>query len=268
MSPVEATKTSMRQITGAVIATTLVTVAIYVPICFYGGMVGEIYKQFGVTMCIALCLSTVNALTLSPALCAMFLKPAKKSKIDWFGWFNKPFNLSRKIYLAMSRVLVRSMITTLVLFAVVLFGNYKLYSLLPTSFVPGEDKGTLMCSFELPPGATLARTDHVLEDFYERINGEVEGVDTLMLIGGFSFTGGGQGENVGMAFAKLDDWSERTTPELQIGALQQKIQSIANDIPEAKIQIMQPPAIMGLGMGVSFVLCSNSATPQELADQV
>ena len=268
MSPVDATKTSMRQITGAVIATTLVTVAIYVPICFYGGMVGEIYKQFGVTMCIALCLSTVNALSLSPALCAMILKPAKKKGIDWFGWFNKPFNLSRKLYLSVSRRLVRNMIATLILFAIIMVANYGLYSFLPSSFIPDEDKGALMCSFELPPGATLARTDKVLENFYENVHGQVNGLDTLMLVSGFSFTGGGMGENVGMAIVKLKDWSERTSSDLQITAIQQNIQKVANDIPEAKIQVMQPPAMMGLGMGVGFVLSSNTATPQELAEQV
>ena len=268
LSPVEATKKSMRQITGAIIATTLVTLAIYVPVCFYGGMVGEIYKQFGVTMCIALCLSTVNALTLSPALCALILKPAKKSRIDWFGWFNIPFNLSRKVYLTIARLLVGSATVSLILFAIIMYANYKLYTQIPSSFIPDEDKGAIMCSFELPPGATLSRTDKVLDDFYANVREQVDGIDTLMLVGGFSFVGGGQGENVGMAIVKLNDWSQRKTPDLQIAAIQKKLQGVANDIPEAKIQVMQPPAMMGLGMGVGFVVSSNSATPQELAEQV
>ena len=267
MSPVEATKLGMRQITGAIIATTLVTVAIYVPVCFYGGMVGQIYKQFGVTMCIALILSTVNALTLSPALCAILIKPAKKSKIDWFGWFNKPLDFSRKTYLSIAGMLVRRAFITILLFAAVLFGNYKLYSMLPSSFIPDEDKGTLLCSLELPPGATLARTDKVVDDFYSAIK-DVEGVDTAMLVSGFSFTGGGMAENNGMSFIKLTDWNSRTKPELQMDALQMEIQRRANDIPEAKIQVMRPPAMMGLGMGIQFVLSSNVATPTELADQV
>ncbi|MGI6400912.1 MAG: efflux RND transporter permease subunit [Thermoguttaceae bacterium] len=268
MEPVEATRASMHKITGAIIATTLVTLAIYVPVCFYGGMVGEIYKQFGVTMCIALTLSTVNALSLSPALCAMLLKPAKKTKIDWFGWFNKPFNLSRKVYLRASRVLVASMALTLTLFVLVIFANYKLYTTLPASFVPDEDKGALMCTFELPPGATLARTDKVLEEFYAQVSEHVKCIDTIMLVGGFSLTGGGHSENVGMAIVKLDDWDVRKTPELQITSIQRQLQEIGNDIPEAKIQVMLPPAMMGLGMGVGFVISSNTATPSELAEQV
>ena len=268
LDPIEATKTSMRQITGAIIATTLVTVAIYVPVCFYGGMVGEIYKQFGVTMCIALILSTVNALTLSPALCGMFIKPVKKGKIDWFGWFNIPFNISRKIYLSISRLLVASAVVTLLIFAAILFGNYKLFTTLPASFIPDEDKGTLMCSFELPPGATLARTDRVVEDFYDKVSSQIDGIDSIMLVSGFSFTGGGMGENVGMSFVKLDDWSKRKTPDLKIAAIQQNIQRVANEIPEAKVLVMLPPAMMGLGMGIGFQVCSNTATPQELATQV
>lgn len=266
MEPKEATSHGMRQITGAIIATTLVTVAIYVPVCFYGGMVGEIYKQFGVTMCIALCLSTVNALSLSPALCAMFIKPAKPSKIDWFGWFNKPFNLTRRIYLGSARILVASALLTLVLFGVVLYGNYTLYKMIPSSFIPDEDKGTLMVTFELPPGATLNRTDKAMDDFYKGLNG-VPGIDNVMQIGGFSF-GSGQSENVGMAFVKLDDWSKRETPELQIGALQMALQAVGSNIPEAKVQVLLPPAMMGLGMGTQFVLSSNSVTAQELAEQV
>ena len=267
LSPVEATKTGMRQITGAIIATTLVTVAIYVPVCFYGGMVGQIYKQFGVTMCIALILSTVNALTLSPALCALLIKPAKKQRVDWFGWFNKPLNASRKTYLFFARLLVRGGLTTGILFALIIAGNYKLYTMIPSSFIPDEDKGTLLCSLELPPGATLARTDAVINNFYDRVK-DLEGIDNVMLVGGFSFTGGGMAENNGMAFVKLTDWKQRETPELQIGALQKKVQDICNEIPEAKIQVMTPPAMMGLGMGIGFVLSSNTATPQELAEQV
>ena len=267
LSPVEATKTGMRQITGAIIATTLVTVAIYVPVCFYGGMVGQIYKQFGVTMCIALILSTVNALTLSPALCALLIKPAKKQRVDWFGWFNKPLNASRKTYLFFARLLVRGGLTTAILFALIIAGNYKLYTMIPSSFIPDEDKGTLLCSLELPPGATLARTDAVINNFYDRVK-DLEGIDNVMLVGGFSFTGGGMAENNGMAFVKLTDWKQRETPELQIGALQKKVQDICNEIPEAKIQVMTPPAMMGLGMGIGFVLSSNTATPQELAEQV
>ncbi len=265
LDPKEATRVGMRQITGAIIATTLVTLAIYVPICFYGGMVGQIYMQFGVTMCIALCLSTVNALTLSPALCSILIKPSKKHKIDWFGWFNVPLRFSRGIYLVMARFLIRRGLITILLFAAILFGNYKLYKFMPTSFIPDEDKGTIMCNLELPPGASLTRTDKVVEEISDRLL-EIDGVNEVMLVSGFSFTSG-NGENVGMAIVKLDDWSKRKTPELSIDSILAKIQASVNEVPEAKAMVMRPPAMMGLGMGIQFVLSSNSATPAELSVQ-
>ena len=266
LDPKEATRIGMHQITGAIIATTLVTIAIYVPVCFYGGMVGQIYMQFGVTMCIALTLSTVNALTLSPALCSILIKPTKKTRFDWFGWFNKPLGVSRKIYLVAVRFLVRSGLITAILFAVVLFANYKLYTTMPTSFIPDEDKGTIMCDIELPPGATLARTDRVVRELNERVS-QIDGVDSLFLVSGFSF-GRGASENAGMSFVKLDDWGKRKSKELQIGSILTKMQAACNEIPEAKVTCLQPPAIMGLGMGTQFVLSSNSATAYELSEEV
>lgn len=265
LSPREATIVGMRQITGAIISTTLVTLAIYVPICFYGGMVGQIYMQFGVTMCIALCLSTLNALTLSPALCSILIKPAKKHRFDWFGWFNKPLNMSRKIYLTFVRFLIRRGLITLILFIGVLFANYKLYTTMPTSFIPDEDKGAIMCNLELPPGSTLSRTDKVVKELSDRLY-KIEGVDTVMLVSGFSFTSG-NGENVGMAIVKLTDWSQRKTPDLSIESILTKVQATCEEIPEAKFLCMRPPAMMGLGMGTQFVLSSNSATPTELSTQ-
>ena len=266
LDPKEATRIGMRQITGAVIATTLVTVAIYVPVCFYGGMVGQIYMQFGVTMCIALCISTINALTLSPALCAILIKKSEKKRFDWFGWFNKPLNFSRRTYLVLVHFLVRRGLLTAILFAGIVFANYKLFKVLPTSFIPDEDKGSLMCNIELPPGATLKRTDAVISDLNKRLS-TIDGIDTVMMVSGFSFTGG-NGENSGMAIIKLDDWGQRTTPELSIDSILSKVQGVCNEIPEAKFLCMRPPAMMGLGMGTQFVLSSNSATPAELSQEV
>ena len=267
MKPNEATSLGMRQITGAIIATTLVTLAIYVPICFYGGMVGQIYMQFGVTMCIALCISTVNALTLSPALCSILIKPKKQNGLDWFGWFNKPLNFSRKTYLIFVRFLVRRGLITLILFAGIVFASYKLYGLLPSSFIPDEDKGTIMCNIELPPGATLARTNKVVDAVNAKLS-QIEGVDNVMMVSGFSFTGGGMMENGGMAIIKLTDWGKRKTPDLSIESLLKTVQQKCNDIPEAKFLVMRPPAMMGLGIGIQFVLSSNTATPQELSQEV
>ncbi len=261
----EATIKSMQQITGAIIATTLVIVAIYAPIGFYGGMVGTIYLQFSVTMCVALCLSTVNALTLSPALCAMLLKPAKKFKFDIFKPFNVILDGSRKIYLAAVGLMVRRSILTAILFALVLYGNYHFFIRTQTSFLPEEDKGVIFCAFELKPGAPLNQTDRLTQDFY-RSTKDIPGMRQMTLINGFSFFGG-VGENMGLAFAELQDWELRKGAGLDIETIKEKLTEVADTVSEARVIIVQPPAIMGLGVagGLSFMLQAREGqTPAEL----
>lgn len=268
MSPREATELGMKQITGAIIATTLVTLAIYVPVCFYGGMVGQIYTQFGVTMCIALVLSTVNALTLSPALCAMILRPARKKKRWLFVPFNAGLNATRSAYVSLAGVLVRRSILTLILFGAICYGNYYLFKKMPTSFLPDEDKGAVMCNIELAPGASLARTKKVMDTFEQKMR-TIEGVENILRISGYSMVSG-QGENVAMGILQLSTWDKRKTPELQLKAILQKAQELCAEIPEAKAMCFTPPAIMGLGMAsVACVLsASGEVDPEDLSKQV
>ncbi len=261
----EATIKSMEQITGAVIATTLVIVAIYAPISFYGGMVGTIYLQFSVTMCVALCISTVNALTLSPALCATLLKPAKPLKRDIFKPFNIVLDGSKKLYLAVSGLMVRRSILTAILFALVLFANYQLFIGTQTSFLPDEDKGIIFCAFELKPGATLGQTEQVTLDFYDKVK-DLPGFRQATLINGFSFFGG-VGENMALAFTDLKSWDERQGEGMDIGSIKDRITKTVADIPEARVVVVQPPAIMSLGIagGLSFMLQAREGqTPKEL----
>ena len=318
LSPKEATIKSMKQITGAVIATTLVTLAVYVPIAFYGGMVGTIYTQFSVTMCVALCISTFNALTLSPALCALILRPAteKKSRVAeiLFLPFNKLLEGCRYIYLKGAGVLVRHAWLTLLVLALVLGGNYYYFKGVPTewlmamaggkpaagapaaghpgaagaqakpnpllnlilprginsSFIPTEDKGTLFVMVTMEGTATAKqRTDKVMRQIEERVQ-NIPGIAMATTQSGYSFSSG-SGENAGMMIIQLKPWKERTTPELQIAAIQQKVNAACADIPEASVMAVTPPAIMGLGItgGVSMVLtASGDATPQDLGNMV
>ena len=252
LSPKEAASKTMKQITGAIIATTLVTVAVYVPVAFYGGMVGTIYMQFAVTMCIALCLSTFNAMTLSPALCGIILRKPRDSK------FFKPFNIAldwtRRKYMGISGFMVRYTVIAMLIFAAVIYFNVHYFKTIPTSFIPPEDKGALMGMVDLPPGATLKRTTDVMEKAEKAIR-NIPGVENVIAISGFSFTSGA-GENVGSIIVTLNDWEERRTPETQIGVIQQKVQMAVSAIPEARIMFFQPPPIMGLGVtgGVTFAL--------------
>ena len=266
LSPKEAASKSMRQITGAIIATTLVTVAIYAPIGFYGGMVGTIYMQFSITICISLILSAVVALSLSPALCALILRPHQEPAAIF-----KPFNIcldfSKNIFLSCAAFLVRRILLTVVLFGAVLALNYIIFDRTPTAFLPQEDKGAILAEIELPPGSSLIRTNKALLDAAGKF-GKLDGVKAVFCVSGFSFMSG-NGENVGILILTLDDWSKRKTPELSIDAIYAKAQTIGSQLPDARVDAFIPPAIMGLGVtgGVTFVLEDvQGRSAQELAN--
>lgn len=265
LSPFDAAMKTMRQLTGALIATTLVVVAIYVPIMFYGGMVGTIYTQFAVTMCIALCLSTVNAMTLSPALCALVLRPSTTPR-GLFHWFNIGLNWTRNAYLAVGGLLVRRTLLTIVLFCGILFCNYYFFNQLPSAFLPTEDKGAVLCDVTLPSGASLPRTEKVLQDVCDLIS-DIPGINTIMTVPGRSLTSG-ESENLGMMIVDLDPWDERTTPETQVEAIQAEIIRRCQALPDATLNAFVPPAIMGLGAtgGVTFSLqATGDQSSQEIA---
>ena len=301
LSPKEATIKSMKQITGAIIATTLVTLAVYVPIAFYGGMVGVIYTQFSVTMCVALCISTLNALTLSPALCALILKPAgaKQNKLATFiFWpFNWILETSRRIYLWGAGILVRHVWLTILCLLLVLAGNYVYFAgapeawqkltgkgdkaaapgeispislLAPTalnsSFIPTEDKGSLFVMVTMEGTATAKqRTDNVMRQIEKRVIG-MPGVEMVTAQSGYSFVSG-SGEHSGMMIVLLTHWNERQNPDMHASRIAERINAACADIPQASINAVTPPAIRGLGIagGVSAVLqVSGDATPQDL----
>lgn len=257
LSPKDAALKSMQQITGAVIATTLVTVACYVPLAFYGGMVGAIYMQFAFTMCVSLCISTVNALSLSPALCAHFLRPPKEKPSVLFAPVNVVLNGSRAFYLFCVKMLLRKLLITALLFLVTLGGFWQMSKKIPASFLPEEDKAVVMCNLELAQGATLARTQAALEEFRLKIK-DIPGVRDVLTVSGSSLING-DGENNGLAIVELDHWDKRVTPDTHSSAILQKIQDIGQTIPAAQIMCFTPPAIMGLGMtgGASFFLSTS-----------
>ncbi len=267
LGPKAAAEKTMRQITGAIISTTLVTVSCYVPLAFYGGMVGVIYVQFAVTMCISLCLSTTIAMTLSPALCALLLRRPDHHVPLLFRPFNAVLDFSRKIYLFFTGFLVRWSPLAVLLFAGVVFAVYWMFTHTLSSFLPEEDKGVLFCNVELPSGASVERTDAVLRDIREKL-ADMKGIRSVLDVSGFSMMSG-SGESVGIAIVALDHWDKRKTPELQLGALQAEIQGRLASIPDARITVFSPPAIMGLGMvnGVSAQVCGiGDVDPIELSD--
>ena len=266
ISGYEAAVKSMEQTTGAILASTFVMVAIFAPLSFFGGIVGTIYKQFSVTMCVAIIFSAVNALTLSPALCALLLHDTgevrKKNFIfRFFDWF---INSSKNAYLSISKVFVRRGFVTLLILVGVAFGNKWAYNQLSEGFIPNEDKGALLCEISLPQGATLARTNKALHQFQD-VCFQIPGVERVIAVSGFSFLSG-MCENVGLGIIDLDDWADRKTPELQIDAIREKVMEKSSSIPFGTVTAFQPPPIMGLGNtgGISFMLSNQLGEAVEM----
>lgn len=261
LDPVAATEKSMKQISGALIGITSVLSAVFIPMAFFGGTTGVIYRQFSITLVTAMVLSLVVALTFTPALCATILKQHDPNKPEsngifarFFRWFNRSFDkLSVKYQGGVNRM-THHKIFSGVLYAVVLGIIVLLFQKLPSSFLPDEDQGVVMTLVQLPPNATLERTEATMTSMsnFFREN-EKEHVESVFSVSGFSFTGIGQ--NAGMAFIKLKDWSERTSPESQVGAIIQRGMALNMIVKDATyIMPLQLPAMPELGVSSGFNL--------------
>jgi multidrug efflux pump len=259
LEPVAATEKSMSQISGALIGITSVLTAVFVPMAFFGGTTGVIYRQFSITLVTAMILSLIVALTFTPALCATLLKQHDPNKQEsnnifarFFRWFNRGFDkLSVKYQGGVNRM-THHKIFSGIIYIVVIAGLVGLYKVLPSSFLPEEDQGVVMTLVQLPPSASLERTDKVITtmtDYF--LHKEKDHVDSIFTVSGFSFTGVGQ--NAGLAFIKLKDWSERTTPESQIGAIIQRGMALNMIVKDASyIMPLQLPAMPELGVSSGF----------------
>ncbi len=268
LDPVVATEKSMQQISGALVGITSVLTAVFVPMAFFGGTTGVIYRQFSITLVTAMILSLIVALTFTPALCATLLKQHDPNKAEsnnifarFFRWFNSSFEkLSVKYQGGVNRMTHHKVFSGVV-YVLVIAGLVGLYKVLPSSFLPNEDQGVVMTLVQLPPSASLERTDKVITSMTDYfLNKEKENVASIFTVSGFSFTGVGQ--NAGLAFIKLKDWDERTSPESQIGAIIQRGMSL-NMIKDASyIMPLQLPAMPELGVASGFDLQLKDASGQ------
>lgn len=259
LEPVPATEKSMGQISGALIGITSVLTAVFVPMAFFGGTTGVIYRQFSITLVTAMILSLIVALTFTPALCATLLKqhdPNKEQSNSIFARFFRGFNsgfekLSEKYQGGVNRMTHHKLFSG-VLYIVVIAALVGIYKMLPSSFLPEEDQGVVMTLVQLPPSASLERTDKVIDTMTGYfLNKEKENVESIFTVAGFSFTGVGQ--NAGLAFIKLKDWSERTSPESQIGAIIQRGMALNMIVKDASyIMPLQLPAMPELGVASGF----------------
>ena len=265
LTPKEATIKAMEQVSSAVIATTLVLLAIFVPVGFMGGITGRIYQQFAVTISTSVFFSSVNALTLSPALCATILRPLKKITHGPLFWFNQTLNKTRDTYVAIVAIVARKVSVIALLFGLIVIGVYALLSISQTSFIPNEDQGVIMVNIQLPEGATRERTQKFIDEVYPLMT-EEQGVDSVMIVAGVSMIGG-SGENVALGFITLRPWNERKGEELYSTNILNRIRAKLANKPQAEVQLFEPPAIMGLGMsgGMDYrLLSTNTDNPQQI----
>jgi len=255
LSPLEATRKSMDQITGALIGIALVLSAVFVPMAFFGGSTGAIYRQFSLTIVSAMVLSVLVALILTPALCATLLKPVQKGghgqKRGFFGWFNRMFERSADGYRNRVAAILKRTGRFGLIYLVLIGAMAFLFTKLPTSFLPEEDQGVFLTMVQLPTGATQERTQEVLNrvrDHY--LLEEKENVNSAFTVAGFSFAGTGQ--NMGMVFAQLRDWSERKRPEQSVHGVIQRAMGTFMQIKEAQVFAFNLPSIPALGTSTGF----------------
>lgn len=266
MDPKSATLEAMKEVTTPVIATTLVLLAVFVPVAMIPGIVGALYQQFAVTISAAVAISSVCALTLSPALCASLLttKPARAGGV--LGLFNQLIQSLTEGYSKTVVFLIKRAVFVGVLVVVMMGGVWKLFTTLPSAFVLPEDQGALMVDISLPDAASLERTTAVLAKAEQQLL-EIPGVSDVISVSGFSLLSSSMASNKAFIVVMLEDWSLRTTPETQLQSLMRRIWAEMSAFPEANIITFMPPAIPGLGAsdGFEFVLQDKrGGTPQEL----
>lgn len=256
LPPREATKKSMKQITGALIGIAMVLSAVFVPMAFFSGSTGAIYRQFSLTIVSAMALSVLVALILTPALCASILKSYKDSdhsenKKGFFGWFNRTFNKSKRGYAKSSRYVSYRSFRFCVIYLALIAGAALMFIRIPTAFLPDEDQGIMFVQVAAPAGTTIEQTMKSMvqvEDFY--MNREQETVESIFSVVGFSFAG--RGQNSGIAFVKLRDWSERNQPGQSLFDIVGRSMMALYTIKDASVFAFYPPPITSLGNASGF----------------
>ncbi len=238
---------AMQELTGPVIGEVLVLMSVFIPTAFISGITGQLYKQFALTIAVSTAFSGFNALTLTPALCALFLTKSKPAKFFLFAWFNKFWEKCTTLYQKIINVMLNHPAVSMLTFAVIAGLGIWGYIVWPSSYIPSEDMGYYMTSVQLPENASLERTNKIIDGLAAKVKA-IPGVRDVMQISGFSFMAGGAGSNLGILMVELEPWSKRGEKESvdNLMALTDKIG--AEDFPQAQIFSVNPPAIPGLGI--------------------
>ncbi len=262
--PKEATEITMKEVTGAVVATSLVLMAVFVPVCFMPGITGRMYQQFALCISVSIAFSTLVALTLAPALCSTVLKTKEEFKeLEFLIKFDNWFNSVKEKYLTGAKYFVYNSKQTLTLLGLLLLLTLILFKLIPTSFLPEEDRGAVFTQIQLPDGSSASRTDIVAKDVEQKIQ-KIKGIKSNLLLVGFS------GENTCLIVSILDDWSKRHNPKFSAQSILGQLRKELGNYPDAIVVSFSPPAIPGLGMFGGFeyqLLDKGNRTPQELYNE-
>lgn len=247
MSPADAAKKAMVELQGPVIGEVLVLLSVFIPTAFISGITGELYKQFALTIAVSTAFSGFNALTFTPAMCALFLRPKKQTKFFLYRWFNAGFAKTLSLYSNAIGKLLKRPVVAIGIYAALCIGAFWGFSRWPTSYVPEEDMGYFLTSVQLPTGASLDRTDKVVTQASDILLSMPEVADVIEM-SGFSFMAGGAGSNLGTMFVVLKPWSERKGKSHTVEAIMNRFNEECSAIQEAVIFALNPPAIPGLGL--------------------
>jgi hydrophobe/amphiphile efflux-1 (HAE1) family protein len=270
LTPHQAALRAMKELQGPVIGEVLVLMSVFIPTAFISGITGELYKQFALTIAVSTAFSGINALTFTPAMCALFLKPRKETKFFIYRWFNKLFAKTLYGYDNMvGRMLKRPVLSVLVFLAICGAAFYG-FTRMPTSYVPEEDMGYFIASVQLPTGASINRTDSIMRKVEADILTMPE-VKDVISVAGQSFLAGGAGSNVGSLFVVLKPWSERKQADQHASALIERVEEMTAPIEEAVVFALNPPAISGLGMSSGLqmqILDINNYGPEQMQSVV
>ena len=252
LSPKDATRKSMEEISGALVGIALVLTAVFLPMSLFGGSTGVIYRQFSITIVSSMVLSVLVALIFTPALCATILKrPEEHGKLGFFRWFNRNFDRANRKYISIVRRAIGHPILSFLVFAGVIAVLAALFVRLPTGFLPDEDQGVMFAQVVGPPGATTVRTQKVLDDVADYFRqDEASNVQGVFEVNGFSF--GGHGQNSGLIFVKLTDWSQRPGARNTVQAIAARAMAHFKNIKDAQVFAFAPPAVLELGNATGF----------------
>ncbi len=253
LSSKDAAIKAIRQVSGPVIATTLVLLSVFVPTVVMGGITGKLYQQFGVTISVAVVFSAINALTLSPALCALLLRPRSESRNRFAEFFDRFMKKSTGNYMNAVRVVIRKSFMVMVAFAMMTAASLLVMRSLPTGFLPDEDEGIAFVNVRLPDGATLDRTDQVMGDV-AAILAATPGVANYVTVAGFSMLDGAMIPNGGISFISFDPWEKRKASSLHVSEIVKRLQGRLFALPDAFCLAFIPPSVRGLGMSGGFEL--------------